>query len=240
MIDECIADELAGLDAIVEISYYAAEAGAFEAVTSCEHSFEATTRAIRLLKERGVQLQLKMPVMGVNSRSVEAVRQWAEEEGVEFQSFAKILPKKDGGRGPLAERMTRESLLAYVEGPHSACFLPGEAEAYPPAEGGPLCAAAHRFAAISANGDVLACNIMPGVAGNILHQSFKEIWEKSSWLAEVRGLSRQDLRVCDSCEHFAYCGRCPAQALLEDGDLLGPSKDACEYAEALKETGKIP
>ena len=240
LIDESVADEIAALDAIVEISYYAAEAPAFEAITHLENSFEATTRAIRLLREREVQLQLKMPVMRANSGSVPGVRSFAEQLGVEFQSFAKLLPMKDGNGRPLEERMSRADLLSYVSGPHSACFLPGEAETHPPAHGGPLCAAGHRFAAISSNGDVLACNIMPGVAGNILKQSFKEIWEASEWLSRLRGLTREDLRICDSCEFFAYCGRCPAQALLEDGDLLGPSKDSCEYAEALKEVGLIP
>lgn len=240
LIDEAIADELAGLHSIVEISYYAAEASNFEAITGRDGSFETTTRAIRLLRERGIELQLKMPVMRINSGSVQGVRGFAEELGVDFQSFAKLLPMKDGGGKPLEERMSRAELLSYVSGPHSACFLPGEADVHPPAQGGPLCAAAHRFAAISSNGDVLACNIMPGVAGNILKESFREIWEASEWLKELRRLTRDDLRVCNTCEYFSYCGRCPAQALLEDGDLRGPSRDSCEYAEALKEVGKTP
>lgn len=238
LINEEIADEIAALDALVEISYYSAEASTFEKITRRDGSFEGTRKAVRLLRQRQVQLQLKMPMMHLNRNERDGVQSFAEGLGVDLQSFAKILPKKDGDRRPLEERMSREALLSYVAGPHSACFLPGEAGAHPPAVGGPLCAAAHRFAAISANGDVLACNIMPGVAGNILHQSFREIWENSEWLRELRLMERKDLRICDSCAYFSVCGRCPAQALLEDGDLRGPAQDSCEYAEALKEAGK--
>ncbi len=84
-------------------------------------------------------------------------------------------------------------------------------------------------------GDVLACNIMPVVAGNVLETSFREVWENSPWFKKLRGISRADLETCSECEKYAYCGRCPAQALVEDGDLMGPSKDACAQAEAKEE-----
>ena len=225
LIDEAAADELTALDVIVEISYYAVDAGVFEKISRSGNSFDATTRAVHLLKERGVQLQLKMPVMRLNADEVDGVRQFAGELGIDSQSFAKILfadyyHKKYG----ITDSNPEYRLIPELSDD-------GEER---------LCAAAHRFAAISSNGDVMACNIMPGVAGNILEGSFREIWENSPWLKQLRAYRRRDLRVCDTCSAYAFCGRCPAQALLEDGDLLGPSKEACHYAAALKEMGRIP
>ncbi|RLE26515.1 MAG: radical SAM/SPASM domain-containing protein, partial [Acidobacteria bacterium] len=95
-----------------------------------------------------------------------------------------------------------------------------------------------RYANITSAGDVLACNIMPVVAGNVLEKSFREIWENSPWFKKLRGITRADLETCSECEKYAYCGRCPAQALVEDGDLMGPSKDACAQAEAKEEAWK--
>ena len=97
-----------------------------------------------------------------------------------------------------------------------------------------MCAAGTRSAAITADGDVLACAILPRTAGSLLTQTFREIWEGLPLLQLLRRVRRSDLTVCSSCNRYAACGRCPAQALLEDGDLLGPSSAACAYAAALE------
>jgi hypothetical protein len=38
--------------------------------------------------------------------------------------------------------------------------------------------------------------------------------------------------TCAGCEAATFCTRCPGQALVEDGDLYGPSRAACEHALA--------
>ncbi|MEM7583666.1 MAG: hypothetical protein AAF560_09830, partial [Acidobacteriota bacterium] len=53
----------------------------------------------------------------------------------------------------------------------------------------------------------------------------------SPWLQRVRSIRRQDLHTCKSCAKLSYCGRCHAQAMVEDGDLYGPSSYAQERAE---------
>jgi len=233
LIDDEVADEIAALHALVEISYYASRPELFDAITGKTGSFEVVTRAIERLHRRGVQLQLKTPVMRINHAEVKGIRDFADRLEIQFQAFAKILPRKDGHPGPLQERMDSAALRQFVEGPHSGCFLPGEENTGAAPADSALCAAACRFAAISSNGDVLACNIMPGVAGNMLEKSFSEIWKNSPWFDRLRGIRRSDLEICDRCPSWGICGRCPAQALLEDGNLLGPAKDSCRYAEAL-------
>lgn len=66
---------------------------------------------------------------------------------------------------------------------------------------------------------------------------FREVWEGSPWLRRIRSLRRGDLAECSSCDKFSFCGRCQAQALVEDGDLLGPSSHARERAELLAAFG---
>jgi len=43
----------------------------------------------------------------------------------------------------------------------------------------------------------------------------------------IRSIRFGDLPVCSSCPVATHCGRCMAQALVEDGDILGPSSWAC-------------
>ena len=105
--------------------------------------------------------------------------------------------------------------------PHSGCHLPEEI-ADDPRHDGPQCAAASRYCNITSAGDVMACNILPGSGGNIRHRAFRDVWESSPWLNEVRSIRRRHLHTCGSCSKISYCGRCHAQALVEDGDLYGP------------------
>ena len=77
----------------------------------------------------------------------------------------------------------------------------------------------------------MACNILPGSGGNIRERSFRDVWQNPPWLNQVRSIRRRDLHTCNGCSRLPYCGRCHAQALVEDGDLYGPSSYVQERAE---------
>ncbi len=236
LIDEETADRLAEVQAWVEISYYADDRETFEKITGKPGSFDATRRGIERIRKRGLQLELNIPVMTLNSRSYRGAVAFAESIGAIGSSFAKILSKKDGDPSPIALRLPDELLpVIFAETTDLGCSIDEERRE---PDSGPLCAAGVRYANITSSGDVLACNIMPVVAGNILESSFREVWENSAWFKKLRSITRADLDVCSTCEKFSYCGRCPAQALVEDGDILGPSKDACAQAEAREEAWK--
>ncbi len=233
LIDEEIADQLAEVQAYVEISFYANDREVFEAITQKAGSFDATLRGIEFVRERDLQLELNIPVMTLNRESYRGALDFAREIDAVGSSFAKILSKKDGDPEPIKMRLPDEALpTIFAESPDLVC---GVEAVDPDREGGPLCAAGVRYANITSGGDVLACNIMPVVAGNVLETSFREVWENSPWFEKLRGITRADLETCSTCDKYAYCGRCPAQALVEDGDLMGPSKDACAQAEAKEE-----
>ena len=67
---------------------------------------------------------------------------------------------------------------------------------------------------------------MPLIAGDLLTQSFKEIWETSPIFTDLREgeLSGR----CGRCEYKEVCGGCRARAYADTGDYLGPD-DSCAY-----------
>jgi hypothetical protein len=67
----------------------------------------------------------------------------------------------------------------------------------------------------------------------VCERPFREIWEGSPWLQQVRGIRASDLPICGGCSRLSYCGRCHAQALVEDGDLYGPSRLAQRRADLI-------
>lgn len=230
LIDEKVADDIRALYAKMQISLYSLNESTFETITRRPGSFEKTLRGIKLLRDRDVRVHLNCPMMVYNFTDYQQVGRFAERIGASFGASPTITAKKNGDLAPLELRIDHGRLETYYGGPSSGCAVDqptGEID------NAPLCAAGHRYVSIAASGDVMACNILPGTAGNILESSFREIWEGSPWLEFVRGIRRPDLRECSACERFSYCGRCNAQALVEDGDILGPSSFAQARADTL-------
>ena len=235
LIDDTVAEAIAGLPAVVEISLYSMDRSTFEEVTRRPGSFDKTLHGIEMLRRYDVEVLLKMPLMIHNYRHVDDVAAYSERVGAGFQVSSTIVARKDGDLSPLAVRVSQEELMPLYGGPHLGCGLPEEAAeglaADDPRADGPMCAAASRYCNITSSGDVMACNVLPGSDSNVRERSFRDAWESSPWLNKVRGIRAADLHTCKSCSRLSYCGRCHAQALTEDGDLYGPSSFAQKRAE---------
>jgi radical SAM protein with 4Fe4S-binding SPASM domain len=228
LVGEEAADVLADLPAKVEVSVYSVDEALMDRITGCPGSGRRAQGAVSLLRERGVEVVVKTPLMTWNRDAIPAVAAWAAAAGAAFRAFPVIVSRRDGDPGPLALRVQGEELREFLAGPHFDC---GEAGALREADpSATLCAAGLRYCAITPCGDVVACNILPGSAGNVRERSFREVWEGSPWLTRIRALRRGDLAACRGCAHQPTCSRCPAQALVETGDLLAPLPAACERA----------
>ena len=226
LIDEDSAAAIQALNAVVEISLHAMREEIFEKITGCKGSFKKTLSGIELLRRRNVEVVLKTTIQLENRSEIAAVAAYAAEVGAIHQVYGTILPKKDGDPGPIALRLPQNELKGLL--------LPVVGEGPSLDRQAPLCAAASRYCAINSAGDVLACNVLPGSGGNLRNRSFRDIWEGSPWLNRIREIRAKDLHTCNTCDKLSYCGRCHAQALLEHGDLYGPSSHARERAEVIE------
>ena len=237
LVDDRAADTLAELAVQVQVSFHSPDPAVFDRVTGRTGSAGRVLEGVERLRDRGVAVELTAPISRLNPDGAAGVPRLADALGVEARVYTAIFAAKDGGRAPLALRLPAQDALRLVGGPGTGCHLPDEAAEHP-AGNGPLCAAGVRYANITAAGDLLACNILPGPAGNINFASFREIWERSARLQRIRTIRRSDLAVCSTCSKLPYCGRCHAQALVEDGDILGLSSAACAHAAALEDAAR--
>lgn len=223
---------IAALDATTHVSFYSREEARFDRFTAHPGSYREVVRGIGLLRAAEVKTILKVPLMNWNLGEAQAIADWAKEIGAECRLSPFITAKKDGDTRPLALRVLHEDLVRELGGPVLGCHDAGEARVRDPEA--PLCAAVSRYACITPAGDVMACNILPGADGNIRARTFRDVWENSAWLGKIRALRERDLPVCSTCSRLSYCGRCTAQALVEDGDLVGPSRHAQRRAELIE------
>ena len=232
-VDEEKADLIKTLYATAEVSLYSMDAEIFERITQKKGSFEKTIRGIELLREREIEVLLKIPMMVYNTKGFENVFEYAARIGATARADARIVAKKNGDLVTLKLRAEPDALMPLYRSGYTPCSIPEELGSDPRA-GGPLCAAGNRYANIASSGEVRACNILPGAAGNLREQTFREIWEGSPWLKKVRSIRRHDLDPCNTCSKFSYCGRCHAMAMVEDGNILGLSSSACAHAEIVE------
>jgi len=89
------------------------------------------------------------------------------------------------------------------------------------------CLAGIGFCFISHTGRAQGCGYLDVEAGNIRHESFKQIWNQSSLFTRIRDLSNLKGK-CGRCEYRRPCGGCRARAYEATGDYLAP-EPYCVY-----------
>jgi radical SAM protein with 4Fe4S-binding SPASM domain len=97
------------------------------------------------------------------------------------------------------------------------------------------CDAGFTRVSIEADGSVVPCLGLARRFGSVLEAPFKSVW-RSKEAEEYRRLAKRPLSACNQCEMAPLCStRCPRLALLEDGDMSGPSQRACDLTAIIAE-----
>ena len=235
----------------VDMSLYAATPHLHETVTRHQGSWQRTYEAARRLIERKVPVLLKAPVMDINVDDLGNLARLARELGAKSSFDAKLTGKEDTDQTPVSLRMGQAQLRAFYRDEENGipAYLAASYADYDPAhENRPLsetpCRAGQQAVSIDPRGEVWPCNALPIACGNLREQSFQDIWSGSAELDDIRDLRWAKLSECNVCELRRHCQRCHGMALLEQGELRGPSLEACRHAvamrDALRERGLIP
>jgi len=217
----------------VDVSIYSVDPAVHDGVTRIPGSLARSLAAIERLHALGVRVKINCPLMQSNVAGYRAVRALAERLGVPCGFDPMISARNDGDTAPVLLRIGRADLKRVLaDTALNPAPLPASSPAVRPDLDEPLCGAGHNACYVSAYGDVTPCVALPIVSGNIRETPFAEIWRDSHDLRRVRSIRVRDLHTCSGCTASAFCTRCPGQALVEDGDLYGPSSAACEHALA--------
>jgi radical SAM protein with 4Fe4S-binding SPASM domain len=83
------------------------------------------------------------------------------------------------------------------------------------------CVCGRLYAALRPNGDIEPCVFFPLAIGNILQDSFVDLWRSNPVLNDLRN---KDLLggSCGQCEYRYHCGGCRARAYAYTGNYLAP------------------
>lgn len=232
LIDEARADEIAAIGVLaVELSLYSMDPALHDDVTRIPGSLARTLRAARLLRERGVTVVVKSPIMAGLEHEYRRVIAFADEIGAQYKFDPTLVARNDLDEAPLQHRLSSADFYDLCKDPQLGLAVePGSVAPHGP--GAANCSTGRRVALISARGLVYPCSQRFPPAGNLRHRSFREIWETSPLLLRLRNITAQDLPTCSGCSNNAFCGRCYLDAKQQDGDFWGPSSWAQGMAEA--------
>jgi radical SAM protein with 4Fe4S-binding SPASM domain len=221
----------------VEVSIFSLAPERHDAVTGVPGSLRRALRGMARLRRAGVPLVVKCPLLSQGGGDHAAVRRLAERLGADLVFDPQILPALDGGAAPT--RCRGEDALVEGYFADEATRRHDRPEPPTPPDRAP-CAAGRTFLVVSPDGEVRACPVMPVAAGNVRSAPLEVIWRDAPVFRRLRAMRFGDLAACGACPRSGYCQRCSALALLEDGDLEGPSSRACRMAELRERAWGIP
>lgn len=223
----------------VDVSVYSADPAVHDAVTGIPGSLHRSLAGVERLRAAGLTVKLNCPLMRSTVAGYREVRALAERLGAACGFDPMITARNDGETAPVRLRIGRADLRRVLRDP---LLEPGPPPALPatrPDLDEVACGAGHNACYVSAYGDVMPCVALPIACGNVREQPFAEIWANAPRMREVRAIRVRDLHTCAGCAASAFCSRCPGQAVVEDGDLYGPSTAACEHAQARAELAGV-
>ncbi len=208
----------------VQISLYSTRAEAHDFVTRVPGSFEKVIAGTRYLREHGVAVVLKTPLMHFNADETEAYVALATSLGADYSfDSAGLDPREDGVRDPESFGLAKQQYLRVKQ-------LHGRvAAASPKPLDHPVCGACTGDVHVEANGEMRPCTQLQVPVGHALEGIGAALRDNREAL-RIRSLTWADLHGCRDCDLRPYCYRCFQRARVEVGDAMAPYASACRRA----------
>lgn len=213
----------------VGVTLYGARPGPHEAVTRTPGSHEKSLRGIQNILDAGLHATLRSVIMKPNRGEHEALVQFAADRGMRQLIDVHVSPRQDSDPAPVELQLPEEDLGPLYADPRLNLSFEGLPRTGPPR---PDCDAGRSVCAICPDGTIYPCIQLPVPLGNIVRQSFEEIWNGPA-ARDLRERMAGPLPECGECALGGYCLRCSGVAYLEGRGLLGPSPSACQGARVI-------
>lgn len=255
LIDGALAEriKLSGIQR-VSISIDGHDAASHDGFRGIAGSFEAALRGADYLKGAGVEFQFNTTVTRRNVDRIDDILRMAERFGAKALHIFMLVPVGCGVEIAETDMISKEKYEEVLRwfyhttrsidmefkatcAPHYYRIMRQEAKL----EGRKIsvesdgmaamtrgCLAGSGVCFISHRGDVQPCGYLPLVAGNVLQQPLRDIWEKSELFIGLRNLDNLKGK-CGLCEYKSVCAGCRARAFYHSGGYLD-EEPYCVYA----------
>lgn len=224
------------------VSIFSTDPNIHDAITRQPGSLKKTIQGLKLLADADVRTRIKCVIMKKNLQGYRNILELAKSLNAYCQFDTTLMPGNGNDLSVLSQRLDFKELKKVLSDP-DVYHIEGNPLAYDGSHhsrveksSGNLqlsCSAGITYLSINPYGQVYSCVQQMQPAGDLRLQDLKTIWQTSPVFLKARGVTTDSLSTCSSCQHNSYCGRCPALAEKEDGDILGPSTLACKTSEVM-------
>ncbi|MDI6734754.1 MAG: radical SAM protein [bacterium] len=224
----------------VEVSLYGATSTVHNNIVRKSNSFEKTINGIKLLRKARINVRINTVVLSKNISEIKDIKELATTLGTSVNFDIYISPKTDGSISPLKYRLGDKKMCTFLkqEFPTQQIVPIEEAEKIEENSRNVFCSAiTGEVCIISPTGKVYPCVNMDLELGDIRKTKFMEIFKNSKELNKLRNLNPA-LSPCMKCDLYSYCSVCPAQSLLEEGDILKCHSEAKRIAQLQRKIEK--
>ncbi len=246
LVNESLAEKIKEHVDIVSLSLDGSTSKVHDDFRKVKGAFDATVRAARILKEKGVDFIINSSFTRRNQHDIENTYRLAKSLGAKAWYMFLIVPT---GRGKeiFDELVTREDYIKilrwhfYMEleekdifvrptcAPEYYALCDMEAKKHGidykrrnlkfSTGGAKGCIAGQSIAFIGYDGEVKPCSYFLRSAGNVLDKGFLDIWGNSKIFKDMRDFANYN-RKCAICRYINVCGGCRARADAYYGDYM--------------------
>lgn len=220
----------------VEISLYAMDEKIHDSITGIKGSHTQTMEGIHRLKEEGVSVRIKCTIMEQNYAEYTKIGDFSKKLGIRFSSSPVVSPRLDGSQDTYKYCTETESLRSY--------FLQWgkeNKEKYKdfkeplPLDRSFICSAGRTSCAITPDGYLKPCTMLPIKLGNLLEKSFRELWQDrpKRFVEDIRGAKMSDFSKCKDCKWSYLCSPCPGLNYLETGNMFNAAEGYCNKVKSI-------
>lgn len=225
----------------VQISLDGASSATNDAIRG-EGVFDKVIRAIRLLTDNNIRVNLMFTLQRSNMNDIPELIDLATNEGISTLTVERFVPTGSGlsMKDKLLESEEIKNVFGYISGRADQnkvngydlisrsrplwilindCVNNTTKEVNVSGFTGGICSAGLDGLCISPDATVLACRRLPIPVGNLQEDSIEKIWSTSELLWQIR--DKQNLKgKCNSCDLVYQCSGCRAMAYAVTGDFL--------------------
>lgn len=212
-----------------DISFYGSNSDEHDWLTNQDGSFQKTLDGTKALRDLDIAVTMNFIIHKKNYHSVQEMVLLAEKLDCQYSLSPELTSRYDNttleSEMALSEHEYRDLLI----GPSKHLFFDSNPEK------ALQCECARTVCAINSTGTVYPCIGAPVPSGNILKNSFQEIWKNSEEFQKIRNLKSNDFKTCHSCDLLTNCTRSSGSAFVNTGNYTGANPQNCMEAKIRNE-----
>ncbi|BBE31173.1 hypothetical protein OSSY52_13140 [Tepiditoga spiralis] len=202
-------------------------------ITGVKGSLKKILSNIMKMKNKGISLEIKTPIMQQNKYSYKYLQEFCNINDFLYSPNPTIMSKINGDSSPKDNSLDFNDLIEFNKN-FNLNINVNRKNLKDKKNLDDVCPNTRYSLYIDSNKNVYPCNSFLYKVGDLKKQSLKDIWYNSSDLKFIYNLTNKELEECKNCDLENICNRCPGLAYSEDNDLFGCSSINKQNAKALK------